>query len=129
VLAHVVRYQVWQQNRALSVSTGVGPLTADEVREVLGYPRAAVAAMPFLRTQEQVDMHRLLMKYSLGRGEAFQQAQDRKSQDPTKVRRLLFLVLKKTSCGRKFELLFCCSFVGILLIPTTSTSREYSCFL
>jgi hypothetical protein len=58
----------------------IGPLTRGDVEALLALPRSPVAAMPFLKDDEAVEIHRLLMKYSLGRGEEFQRAQDAKSQ-------------------------------------------------
>jgi hypothetical protein len=58
----------------------LGPLTRSEVEAILALPRSAVEAMPFLKDDEAVEMHRLLTKYTLGRGEDFQRNQDAKSQ-------------------------------------------------
>ena len=46
-------YQCWQSARVAAPGQ-LGPLTRDEVLEVMRLPRNPVEAMPFLRTQEQV---------------------------------------------------------------------------
>jgi hypothetical protein len=55
-------YQCWQINRAAASSENFGPLTAEEVERILSLPRNISSALPFLKNQEEIDMHRLLMK-------------------------------------------------------------------
>lgn len=71
-------YQAWQNARA---EASQPPLTRDEVARILALPRSPASALPFLQNAEQVEMHRLLMKFSLGRGEPFQKHKDACAQD------------------------------------------------
>ena len=70
-------YQVWQATGNL--------VKMEDVNRILALPMSAAAAMPFLKDAQQIEIHRLLVKFTYGRGEAFQKGQDSRSQDEKPV--------------------------------------------
>ena len=65
-------------DEAYKVKSGVH---REDVKRILSLPKSLNMAMPFLFNLEEIEMHRLLLKYTYGRGEEYYTRLDAKSQN------------------------------------------------
>ena len=78
--AHVTEAEAEEMkfDEAYKVKPGVH---REDVKRILALPRSLNLALPFLFSEEEVEMHRLLLKYTYGRGEEYYVRLDGESQN------------------------------------------------